>query len=478
MVRPIAIRLAVTFAVMFGGAIDVAAADAAKPNVLFIVADDLNNKLGCYGYEPARTPNIDRLAARGVRFDRAYCQFPLCNPSRSSFLTGLRPDTTKVYENATYFRANIPNVQTLPQTFQKAGYFVARVGKLYHYGVPAQIGTDGLDDPPSWQNRVNPRGRDKDDEDEVVFYTGAKGRLGAALSFLAAKGADEEQTDGMIATETIRLLEQHRGGPFFIACGFFRPHVPCVAPKKYFDMHPRDVQTLPHEPPDHLTAVPPVALAVKPPHYGLDEGKLKDFLQGYHAAKSFMDAQVGRVLAAVERLGLADNTVIVFLSDHGWLLGEHGQWQKMSLFEESARVPLVIYAPKVKGNGTASPRTVELVDLHSTLADLCGVPAPAGLEGKSLKPLLDDPTVAWTKPAYTQVTRGTPTATGEKAKAKQPVVAGRSVRTERWRYTEWDGGAKGAELYDHDADPHEWKNLAHDPRHADTVQELKALLRQ
>jgi iduronate 2-sulfatase len=477
MVRPFAIRLAVTFAVMFSGATHAADDDAARPNVLFIVSDDLNTKLGCYGYAPARTPNIDRFAAKGVRFDRAYCQFPLCNPSRSSFLTGVRPDTTKVYENATQFRAVIPNVQTLPQTFQKAGYYVARVGKLYHYGVPGQIGTDGLDDPPSWQHVVNPKGRDKADEEKVVFYTGAQGRLGAALSFLSADGADEEQTDGMIATEVIKLLEQKKDQPFFIACGFFRPHVPCVAPKKYFDMHPLDAQRVPVEP-DHLKAVPPSALAVRPPHYGLDEGKLKHFLQGYHAAKSFMDVQVGRVLAAVDRLGLADNTVVVFLSDHGWLLGEHGQWQKMSLFEESARVPLVIYAPKAKGNGTASPRTVELVDLHPTLADLCGLSAPPGLEGATLKPLLENPAAAWARPAYTQVTRGTPTTTGEKAKAKQPVVVGRSVRTERWRYTEWDGGAKGAELYDHDADPREYTNLAADPAHARTVAEMQALLRK
>jgi uncharacterized sulfatase len=454
------------------------AADTAKLNVLYIVADDLNNKLGCYGYLPAKTPNIDRFAAKGVRFDRAYCQFPLCNPSRSSFLTGLRPDTTKVYENATQFRQHIPNVQTLPQTFQKAGYFVARVGKLYHYGVPAQIGTDGLDDKPSWQQVINPKGRDKTDEGKIIQYTGRKGQLGAAICFLAADGTDEEQTDGMIATETIKLLEQHKSGPFFIACGFFRPHVPCVAPKKYFDMHPRDAQQLPHEPEGHFKTLLDVAIAVKQPNYGLDEGKVKDFLQGYHAAKTFMDAQVGRVLGALERLGLSDNTVVIFQSDHGWLLGEHGQWQKMSLFEESARVPLVIYVPKMKGNGTASPRTVELVDLHPTLADLCGLSPPGGLEGVSLKPLLENPTASWSRPAYTQVTRGTPTATGEKAKAGSPRIMGRSVRTERWRYTEWDGGAKGAELYDHDADPHEWKNLAKDPGHPAVVREMQTLLRK
>jgi uncharacterized sulfatase len=288
-------RLALA-AVILGCAVEAGRADdrpARRPNVLFIVADDLNDKVGCYGYAPAQTPNIDRLAARGVKFERAYCQFPLCNPSRSSFLTGLRPDTTGVLENATQFRKNVPDVQTLPQTFRKAGYFVARVGKLYHYGVPGQIGTNGLDDAPSWEQVINPRGRDKDEEAKVIQYTGPKGQLGAAISFYSADGTDEEQTDGKIATETIGLLEKHKDGPFFIACGFFRPHVPCVAPKKYFDMHPRDRQTIPAIPPGTLEGIPPIALAVKPPNYSLTEDKLKDFLQGYHACKSFMDAQLG-----------------------------------------------------------------------------------------------------------------------------------------------------------------------------------------
>jgi uncharacterized sulfatase len=451
-------------------------ADEARPNVLFIVSDDLSARLGCYGDPLVQSPNIDRLARRGVRFDRAYCQFPLCNPSRASFLTGLRPDATRVYENATQFRKNVPDVVTLPQTFQKAGYFVARVGKLYHYGVPAQIGTDGLDDPPSWQKVVNPRGRDKADEDKI--FSLVKGQFGGTLSWLAADGSDAEQTDGIAATEAIKLIEQNKDRPFFVAVGFYRPHTPYVAPKKYFDLYPTDRMPVAEAPANHRDGVPAPAFgSAKPEQANLTDAQRREARQAYYASITFMDAQVGQLLDALDRLKLADNTIVVFLSDHGYHLGEHGLWQKMSLFDESARVPLLVSDPRTKGKGRASPRTVELIDLHPTLADLCGLAAPAGLDGKSLRPLLEDPDAAWSKPAFTQVTRGTPTATGEKTKSGQSVIFGRSVRTERFRYTEWDGGKRGVQLYDHSNDPHENKNVAEAPSHAATVAELKQLLR-
>lgn len=484
-------RISFVVCVLLGITSNSHAADTDKMNVLFIVSDDLtNNTLGCYGSALGKSPNIDKLAAKGVRFDRAYCQFPLCNPSRSSFLTGLRPDTTKVYENNTQFRKNVPNAQSLPQTFHKAGYYVARVGKLYHYGVPGQIGTNGLDDPASWEKVVNPRGRDKDDEDKDLIFTltpELKGsdRFGGTLSWLAADGTDDEQTDGKIADNTIKLLEANKDHAFFLACGFFRPHTPYVAPKKYFEMFPTDRLELPKVPEKHREDGPAPAFgSSKKEQDAMTDAQRRQAIQAYYASTTFMDAQVGRVLDALEKLNLAKKTIIVFISDHGYHLGEHGLWQKMSLFENSTRVPLIIYDPRAKGNGKACARTVELVDLHATLAALAGLSPPNGsdpkipaVEGASLKPLLDDPSSKWDKPAFTQVSRGTPTTTGQPI-GKDPWFMGYTVRTERYRYTEWDGGTKGSQLFDYEKDPYELKNLFDDPSYADVVKRMKALLIQ
>ncbi len=438
-----------------------------RPNVLFIALDDLNTSLGCYAHPLVKSPNIDRLAARGVRFERAYCQYPLCNPSRSSLMFGLRPDATGVQDNGTNYRTTLPRAVALPQFFRQHGYFAARVGKMYHYGVPNDIGNASMDDPKSWEMTFNAWGRDKTDEAKVINYTPQLG-LGGALSWMIADGGDDEQTDAHVADEAIRILGQNRGRPFFLGVGFYRPHVPCVAPKKWFDLYPLDKVTLPPDPPDDRKHHPEAAYTVNPPNYGLDAAKLKDMRRAYYAAVSYGDAQVGRLLDALERLKLADNTIVVLWGDHGWHLGEHGLWQKMTLFEEVARVPLIIMAPGRKGNGQVCGRPAELLDLYPTLADLCGLPVPQGLQGTSLRPLLDDPTAPGKKAAYTQVRRGGP----------QNQFLGRSVRTERWRYSEWDGGKRGVELYDHDNDPHEYRNLADDPQHAATVKELKELLKR
>ena len=269
-------------------------------------------------------------------------------------------------------------------------------------------------------------------------------------------------TDEITTAETIKLLEQKKDKPFFIAAGYFRPHVPEIAPQKYFDLYPLEKVTLPEEPIEHLKAIPEAALNIKPHNYGIAPEKLREFKRGYFASVSFLDEQIGQLLDALKRLKLDKNTIVVFWSDHGFLLGEHGQWQKQLLFEESARVPLIIFAPDAKGNGQASGRTVELLDIYPTLAELCRLTPPDNLEGKSLRPLLENPAANWNKPAFTEVSR--------------PKVKGFSIRTERWRYTEWDKGQNGRELYDHDKDPHELNNLAHDPKYSEIAKHLQTQL--
>jgi uncharacterized sulfatase len=438
-----------------------------KLNVLFIAVDDMNCDLACYGSPLVKSPNIDRLARMGVKFDRAYCQFPLCSPSRSSLMTGLRPGTTRVFNLQYHFRTGLPDVVTLPQMFMNNGYYAARVGKLYHYGNPGDIGTSGLDDPPSWNHFVNPAGRDKTVlETDIINYTPKRG-LGSAMSFLSDKqGKDEEHTDGKVAIETIKLLEQQKDKPFFLAAGFYKPHTPYVAPSRYFDLYPMEKIQLPSEPADHVKSVPKPALASTAPWplFGVTTEQARECKQAYYAAISFVDAQIGKLLDTMDRLKLWENTVVVFWSDHGYHLGEHGLWMKQSLFEESAHVPMIIIAPGAKGNGKVCARTVEFVDLYPTLADLAGLTPPKNLEGASLKPLLEDPAKPWDRPAFTQVQRG--------------AFPGYSVRTERWRYTEWDDARQGAQLYDHDADPHEYVNLVDDPKHAKVVEEMKALVRK
>lgn len=427
-----------------------------SPNVLFIAVDDLSCALGCYGDLIAKTPNIDRLAATGVCFERAYNQLPLCNPTRASIMTGLRPDQIKVYDLDRHFRDEVPGAITLPQAFQKATYFTARVGKIYHYNVPASIGTDGFDDPPSWNQTINPKGRDKTDE-HLVFNAEPHRKISGALSWLAAEGSDEEQTDGMIATEAIKLMESKKDEPFFLGVGFFRPHTPYVAPKKYFDMYPLDQIRLPFAPDGDRADIPAAAFAhnCPVPNYGLDHKKLIKAVQAYYACVSFIDAQVGRLLDALERLELSQDTIVVFWSDHGYHLGEHnGVWQKRTLFEQSARAPLIIRVPSMAGNGQSCSRVVEFVDIYPTVAAAAGIESPAGLAGRDLTPLLEDPISNWNGFAITQVLRP--------ADARLPTpVMGCSIRTDRYRFTEWGpDGVSGIELYDHHADPSEFNNLA------------------
>jgi uncharacterized sulfatase len=441
-------------------------ADRVRPNVIFIAVDDLACTLGCYGDPIAQTPNIDRLAASGVCFDRAYNQLPLCNPTRASVMTGMRPDTIKVYDLDRHFRDEVPDVVTLPQAFQRAGYFAARIGKIYHYNVPASIGTDGFDDPPSWQRTVNPIGRDKADEAMVVNAEPSR-KISASLSWLAADGTDEEQTDGMVATAAIEMMREKKDVPFFLGVGFFRPHTPFIAPKKYFDLYPIESMRLPYSPRGDRDDIPTAAFAHNCPvaNYGLDEPTLLKAMQAYYASVSFIDAQVGRVLDEVDRLGIADRTIVVLWSDHGYHLGEHGGvWQKRTLFEQSARSPLIIRAASLtlttRGTGLCR-RIVEFVDLYPTLIDLASIDLASigghdDLAGRSLRPLLENPVADWDGNAVTQILRPADDRLAE------PVM-GRSIRTTRYRYTVWGDGSEGAELYDHGTDPQEFHNLAVNP---------------
>lgn len=445
-----------------------------KLNVLFIIADDLNNFEGCYNDPIAKTPNIDRLAARGVRFDRAYCQFPLCAPSRNSFLTGLYPNSSGVIVNGIVFRQTVPTQVSLPQAFRQAGYFAARLGKLYHYGVPNSIGTDGADDPASWELEMNPAGVDRLVELPKVF-TFKPGEWGGTLSWYASPHPAEQHTDGLTAANAEWVLERcaKQDRPFFLAVGFFRPHTPYVSPKDYFDLYPKQDMPVVRGIKKDRADIPPIALQSYKNPPDMTDDQRRECVQAYRASISFMDAQVGHVVDALDRLGLADNTVIVFTSDHGYHMGEHGLWQKMSIFEESARVPLLVVAPGVSKKGSVARTPVGLIDLYPTLTKLCGVEAPNNLQGQSLVPMLKDPNAEGRGWALSQVTRG-----GGGAKApEEKRVFGYSLRTPRWRYTEWDEGKQGRELYNHDADPKELINLAENPAQSKTVESLSKQLR-
>ncbi|MGC4034736.1 MAG: sulfatase [Chitinophagaceae bacterium] len=443
-----------------------------KPNILFIASDDLSIDVNGFDNSLVKTPNLDRLYRSGVRFERAYCQYPLCAPSRASLMTGLRPDKTKVKDLFTFFRNNIPDVVTLPQLFMKNGYFTARVGKIYHYGVPSDIGTNGQDDSLSWNLRVNPIGIDRLQEDKITNYM-PKVPLGGALSFWAAPGTDDDQTDGKIANEAINILDAHKNQPFFLAVGFFRPHTPFVAPRKYFELYPLEKINLPVQNDSDWLKKPSIARYTLKDNYGLTIEQQKEVTQAYYASISFMDAQVGKLLDKLDELKLTENTIIVFWSDHGYALGQHGQWQKQTLFEHTARVPLIISAPGFPRQ-QVTLSTAELLDIYPTLAELSALKPPTDLQGKSLVPVLKKPAQTIQAPAFTQLEKNV------KQKAWYPNVdrdyVGKSVRYKQWRYTEWNDGKDGVELYNYDSDPNEFVNLAGNPDYAKVITELKEIL--
>ncbi len=433
------------------------------PNVLFIAVDDLRVELGCYGNTLVKSPNIDKLARRGTLFLRAYCQQAVCNPSRASLLTGLRPSTLGIWDLPTHFRQTFPNIITLPQWFRQHGYFTQNIGKIFHNWRQ----DDYKGDSPSWSVPA------------VMHYTthGAdkakvKGKLPPNLTKVPRcemrDVPDDAYFDGRIANLAIQALRKlkTKSQPFFLAVGFWKPHAHFNAPKKYWDLYDRTKITPPANP-NPPKDIPQIALhdsrEILRGFRNRPNGKPrpKEILtlrHGYYAATSYVDAQVGKVIDELDRLGLAKNTIIVFWSDHGYHLGEHGLWAKTSNFELDARVPMIIATPNNKG-GQRTDSLVELLDLYPTLTDLCKLPTPKHTEGKSLKPVLDNPKAKVKSAAFTWHPRPAYPKSG-----RNPKVMGYSMRTNQYRYTEWrdfnSGKVMALELYDHHQDPQETINIA------------------
>ena len=417
-----------------------------RPNVLFISIDDLNDWAGILGGHPhARTPNLDRLAARGVSFENAHCAAPLCNPSRTSTLTGLRPSTTGVYGNRSNWRTALPDVVSLPHLFRKQGYTTLGCGKVFHVA-DKKAWTEHPPSPctrPPNAGGYEPRRRD---------YINIKGvRWGPSRS-----RRDGPHSDARVADQVSRWLSKRHDRPVFIGCGFFNPHLPWKVPRRYFEMHPLHKIEVPEVPEGDLDDVPAAGrrMAHLDIHRAITRKKAwRKAVQAYLAATSFADAQLGRVLEALAKGPKAGDTTIVVWSDHGWSLGEKFHWKKSVLWEEATRVPLV-FAGRGVPKGRTSRRTVSLLDLYPTLVELAGLkPPPQAIEGRSLAPLLDDPDRPWPHAALTTMGRGN-----------------HAVRDERWRYIRYADGSE--ELYDHDRDPSEWDNLASRGGQAATIAQL------
>lgn len=434
-----------------------------RPNVLLIVADDLRDTVGCYGNAFVKTPNIDRLAARGVRFDHAYVQYPVCNPSRTSFLTGLRCEHTGVVDNRTFFRDRLPDVVTLPQLLRRNGWYTASYGKIFHVGEsPGENRKGWMDEGTSWDVAemfdTAPAGR----ETEGRNITG--GTL-PWCRWAATAGSDDDQPDGQTARHAIEMIRTQTasGRPWMVAAGFHRPHDPFVVPQRYFDMYPLESLTMYHDP-AAATPLPRLSLpggAFADAFQRFTDLDRREFLRAYYAGVSFMDAQVGRLLDTLDDRKLWDTTLVIFVSDHGYHHNERGWWNKSTLFERCCRVPCIVAAPGGKRGGVAQG-IVELVDLYPTVAEYCGLAPPNALAGQSMRPLAENPEHPGKRAALTLVTRG----------GRQ---FGQTIRTERWRLIEWSDGRR--ELYDHEGDPEETNDLSSDPARADTIAEIQRIPR-
>ena len=441
-----------------------AAESNTKPNVLFIAIDDLRPELGCYGSDLVKSPNIDRLADMGTLFERAYCQQSVCGPSRVSLLCGQRPDTTKVWSLFTKFRDIQPNIVTLPQLFKNNGYHSYRLGKIFH------TGHGNREDEISWTSMPSSK------DNRVHFLKPPKKKKAKYLSE-CLDVPDSSYNDGKSTDHAIEVMKnfQKKKTPFFLAVGYKKPHLPFVAPKKYWDLYNRE--TIPDSP---VTQPPEGAFEHAMASFGemrkyigvpqegpvsLEQKKL--LRHGYLACVSYVDAQIGRLLEALESTGLKENTIVILWSDHGWKLNDYANWCKHSNMEIDTQVPLILSVPGQKG-GQRSKALVELVDIYPTLIELCGIQAPHQLDGNSLMPLVENPTRSWKSAVFSQYPRGSEN------------LMGHSIRSGKWRYVEWldrdSGEVKARELYDHQNSPLAKQNLSTNQEYAKTMKELSLLL--
>lgn len=440
-----------------------------KMNVLFIIADDLTTTaVSAYENQVSRTPNIDGLAAEGVRFTRAYCQYPVCGPSRASFMSGYYPSATEVFGYISGRDSIGPDRRTWAQLFKDNGYYTARVSKIFHMGVPIDIekGIDSQDDPASWNERFNSQGPEWRAPGEGELVQGnPDGTLpikgGNVMTIVKADGDDMVHSDGKTAEQASALIREHKNEPFFLAVGFVRPHVPFVAPKPYFEPYPFEDIIMPPKVEGDWDDIPKKGINYVTSVNGkMNREQEKKAVAGYYASVAYMDAQVGKVLQTLKEEGLEDNTIVIFTSDHGFHLGEHNFWMKVSLKEESVRVPLII---KVPGKAPqVSHSLVELLDLYPTVSELAGLQYSEHLQGKSLTPILDVPETEIRDAAFA-VTQGGNTFL---------------IRTQDWAYIQYmEDGSLGMELFDMRRDPQQFTNLAHIPAYASIVAKFQQKLR-
>ncbi len=428
-----------------------------KPlNVLLIVVDDLNTSLGCYGKKEVFSPNIDRLASKGVRFDRAYCQYPLCNPSRASFLSGRRPETTGIYVLNVSARTALPNAVLLPQYFKQKGYYTAGAGKVFH--------SVKMNDVASWDFYEDGAGEDQEEKNAIESrYGGGDGRPRAfALS------SDGSKTRDGINTQTILKLLKEKSEekkPFFLAAGFHKPHLPWTAPKRFFDLYPKDAIKIQDEP--KMSKVPQIALQTE--LSGFSQPDRREAIQGYYACISFTDSQIGLLLDEMDKLSLWENTIVVLVGDNGFHLGDHGGlWAKLSAFDAATRVPMIIAGAGIP-RGKVVNQPVEILDIYPTLVALSGGDVQPELEGKSLVPFFSGKNNIMT-PAQSMVFHYDST--------KNIDILGRTVIHNKWRYTEWNNGEIGKELYIHSSDPKEYINQVNNASNMAFVKGGQAVLKK